>query len=79
MKSFNHALIMAAGRGIRMMPLTAKKPKAMAVLNGNSLKGHNIYKLSNKIKNIHITVGYKNSETSPPRTAISLTIDPDIN
>ncbi len=61
MKSFNHALIMAAGRGIRMMPLTAKKPKAMAVLNGNSLIGHNIYKLSNKIKNIHITVGYKNS------------------
>mgnify|MGYP001277721029 FL=1 len=61
MKIFNHALIMAAGRGLRMMPLTAKKPKAMAKLNGNSLIGHNIYKLSNKIKNIHITVGYKNS------------------
>lgn len=61
MKFFNHALIMAAGRGLRMMPLTAKKPKAMAELNGNSLIGHNIYKLSNKIKNIHITVGYKNS------------------
>ena len=61
MKTFNHALIMAAGRGMRMMPLTAKKPKAMAKLNGNSLISHNIYKLSNKIENIHITVGYKNS------------------
>lgn len=61
MKSFNHALIMAAGRGLRMMPLTATRPKAMAELNGNSLIGHNIYRLSNKIKNIHITVGYKNS------------------
>ncbi len=61
MKSFNHAIIMAAGRGIRMMPLTSKKPKAMADLNGNTLIGHNIYKLSNKIPNIHITVGYKNS------------------
>ncbi len=52
---------MAAGRGIRMMPLTSKKPKAMADLNGNSLIGHNIYRLSNIIPNIHITVGYKNS------------------
>ena len=45
-------IIMAAGRGMRMMPLTAKKPKAMAKLNGNSLISHNIYKLSNKIVNI---------------------------
>ena len=48
MRTFNHALIMAAGRGLRMMPLTSTKPKAMADLNGNSLIGHNIYKLSNK-------------------------------
>ena len=61
MITFNHALIMAAGRGLRMMPLTAKKPKAMADLNGNSLIGHNILRLSKNIKNIHITVGYKNS------------------
>ena len=35
MMNFSHALIMAAGRGLRMMPLTANKPKAMAKLNGN--------------------------------------------
>lgn len=61
MKKFNHALIMAAGRGVRMKPLTNKVPKAMANLNGNTLIGHNIYKLSHLIENIHITVGYKNS------------------
>ena len=33
----NHALIMAAGRGIRMMPLTKNIPKAMAPLNESTL------------------------------------------
>ena len=32
----NHVLIMAAGRGMRMRPLTKKIPKAMAKLNGIS-------------------------------------------
>ena len=29
MKLINHAVIMAAGRGTRMLPLTRKLPKAM--------------------------------------------------
>ena len=35
--------------------------------------------LSNFLFKCDCTVGYKNSETSPPRTAISLTIVPDMN
>ena len=57
----NHALIMAAGRGMRMRPLTKKIPKAMAKLNGISLISYNLKKISDKIKYTHITVGYKNS------------------
>lgn len=59
MNEINHALIMAAGRGMRMMPITRKIPKAMAVLKGRTLIETGIKKLKKKIKNIHITVGYK--------------------
>ncbi len=55
----NHAIIMAAGRGTRMMPLTNHIPKPMVELNGSSLISKGIDFLSNQIKNIHITVGYK--------------------
>jgi NDP-sugar pyrophosphorylase family protein len=61
MKRINHALIMAAGRGMRMLPLTDEIPKAMAEVDGNSLIYHGIDKLMSKVQNIqiHITVGYK--------------------
>ncbi len=61
MNRINHALIMAAGRGMRMLPLTDQIPKAMAEVDGNSLIYHGIDKLMSKISNIqiHITVGYK--------------------
>ena len=58
-KKLEHALIMAAGRGIRMMPLTKKIPKAMAPIKGSTLISKVIKKLSNKFLNIHVTVGYK--------------------
>jgi len=58
-KKINHALIMAAGRGIRMVPLTNQIPKAMAPLNGTTLIANGIRELKKYIKNIHITVGYK--------------------
>jgi len=56
---FEHAIILAAGRGLRMMPLTKKTPKALAMFNGQTLVEQVINKIKKKIKNIHITVGYK--------------------
>jgi NDP-sugar pyrophosphorylase family protein len=50
---------MAAGRGQRMMPLTAVIPKAMAPYNSSTLIGENIEHVRKYIEHIHITVGYK--------------------
>jgi len=54
-----HALIMAAGRGLRMSPLTDAIPKPMAPFNGSTLIANGIELLSHRIENIHVTVGYK--------------------
>jgi NDP-sugar pyrophosphorylase family protein len=59
MGKIQHCLIMAAGRGQRMMPLTEKVPKPMAPHNGSTLIANQINKLSKFIPNIHVTVGYK--------------------
>ena len=59
MKKINHALIMAAGRGVRMKPLTDKIPKAMAPHSGSTLIAIGIQKIKKTIENVHITVGYK--------------------
>jgi len=62
MKLIRHALIMAAGRGRRMMPLTDVVPKPMVPLDGETtLIGNGIEKLTKRIPNVHITVGYKGS------------------
>ena len=55
----NKAIIMAAGRGMRMMPFTNKKPKAMAPYAGSTLISNGIDAISKYIPEIHITVGYK--------------------
>ena len=55
----NYALIMAAGRGTRLMPLTDLVPKAMVPLNGSTLIAIGIDKIRKYIPNIYITVGYK--------------------
>ena len=61
MQNINHAVIIAAGRGQRMMPLTKKIPKAMANYEGSTLIANGIEKLKRHIRNVHITVGYKKS------------------
>ena len=58
---FNHAIILAAGRGIRLMPLSKKIPKAMVKVKNETLILSGIKKIQKYIKNIHITVGYKGS------------------
>ena len=54
-----HAIIMAAGRGVRMAPLTDAIPKPMAPYNGTTLIARGIERLAAKIEHIHVTVGYK--------------------
>lgn len=61
MTAIRHALIMAAGRGQRMMPLTDALPKPMAPFKGSTLIAEGIARLAQRIENIHITVGYKGS------------------
>jgi len=60
-EKIGNALIMAAGRGMRMMPLTKDIPKAMAPLSDSTLIEDGISKLKKYIRYIHITVGYKGS------------------
>jgi NDP-sugar pyrophosphorylase family protein len=59
MPRINHALIMAAGRGQRMMPLTEELPKAMAPYRGSTLIAQGIEQIRQHIEHVHITVGYK--------------------
>ena len=58
-KKIDDAFIMAAGRGIRLMPLTKKIPKGMIKYKQSSLIVNGINSLRKFIKNIHISVGYK--------------------
>jgi NDP-sugar pyrophosphorylase family protein len=59
MSRIQHALIMAAGRGRRMMPLTDCVPKAMAPYNGSTLIAQGIRAIRRHIRHLHISVGYK--------------------
>lgn len=54
-----HALVMAAGRGARMMPLTSVIPKPMAPYLGSTLIANGIREIRKSIPHVHITVGYK--------------------
>jgi NDP-sugar pyrophosphorylase family protein len=53
------AVILAAGRGMRMMPLTDVIPKPMAPMAGSTLIARGIAHLRLHLDEVHITVGYK--------------------
>ena len=58
-----HALILAAGRGLRMMPLTSNTSKAMIQFNNAMLIGNSLKQLvQSDLQTISITVGYKGAE-----------------
>jgi NDP-sugar pyrophosphorylase family protein len=61
MNKLQHAIIMAAGRGIRMMPLTDVVPKAMVPFQGSTIIANGIKRINQHIKHTYITVGYKGS------------------
>lgn len=61
---FNYALITAAGRGSRLMPLTQYVPKAMVEINGVSLISGLIRQLKPAVKNIIVTAGYKGNDVA---------------
>jgi len=58
-EGFNHAVILAAGRGTRMGPLTEVIPKPMAPYGGSTLILNGIKRILPCIKQVHVTVGYK--------------------
>jgi len=55
----HYALIMAAGRGSRMMPLTSRIPKAMAPYGESTLIVKGIEKIKRYVPYVYVTVGYK--------------------
>ena len=57
------AIILAAGEGKRLRPLTNKKPKCMVEVNGKSIISHQIECLRrNGIESINICLGYASKE-----------------
>lgn len=64
-RRIRHALIMAAGRGRRMIPLTDDVPKPMAPYLDTTLIAHGIDKVRARVPEIHVTVGYLASKLAP--------------
>lgn len=59
MRKFIHAVVLAAGRGERMLPLTLETPKALLSPDGDAtLLQHQLRRLRPHTEYLHVTVGY---------------------
>lgn len=65
MAVIRHAVIMAAGRGRRMMPLTNELPKPMIPYLDSTLIAHGIDRVRARVPNVHVTVGYMAAKLAP--------------
>jgi len=74
---FKNLVILAAGRSVRMWPLTEYVPKAMALADNKTLLEINFEKYKPLGFNIHLTVGYKSDILSTH--ALSLGADSLVN
>lgn len=74
---FKHVVILAAGRSVRMWPLTEYVPKAMALADGKTLLEITLQKYQKLGMKIHLTVGYKAEVLSP--FALGLGVDTLVN
>ena len=53
------AIILAAGNGVRLLPLTATKPKPLIKILDSSILEHNLEQLRGLVKEVILVVGYK--------------------
>lgn len=65
MSRIAHAVIMAAGRGSRMAPLTDAIPKPMAPYKGSTLIAKGLAAIGGRVPNVHVTIGYKKVMLAP--------------
>lgn len=57
-----HALVLAAGDGKRLRPLTNDRPKPMVLLNGRPLLEYVFDELPDEVSDIILIVGYRNEK-----------------
>ncbi|HDL74961.1 MAG TPA: glucose-1-phosphate thymidylyltransferase [bacterium] len=53
------AIILAAGKGIRMQPLSLTKPKPLLKINNKSVLEHNLEQLNGLVNEVILVIGYK--------------------
>lgn len=58
----NYSIILAAGRGVRLLPFSNIFPKGMVPYKDTTIISEGITKLKKSIKEIYVTVGYKKNQ-----------------
>lgn len=64
MSVLGHGIVMAAGRGGRMRPLTDSVPKALVPCGRHTLLQEQMSRVGSWVDNLHVTVGYMAEQVS---------------